>query len=46
MGYCGASTIEKLHEARFCRISAAGVVENHPHDITITSESPNYSKEL
>ena len=46
MGYCGASTIEKLHKARFCRISAAGVVENHPHDITITSESPNYSKEL
>ena len=46
MGYCGASTIEKLHEARFCRISAAGVVENHPHDITITSESPNSSKEL
>ncbi|MBR4487250.1 MAG: IMP dehydrogenase [Bacteroidales bacterium] len=46
MGYCGASTIEKLHEARFCHISAAGVVENHPHDITITSESPNYSKEL
>ncbi len=46
MCYCGASTIEKLHEARFCRISAAGVVENHPHDITITSESPNYSKEL
>ena len=46
MGYCGAATIEKLHEARFCRISAAGVVENHPHDITITSESPNYSKEL
>ncbi len=44
MGYCGAPTIEQLHQARFCRISGAGVVENHPHDITITSESPNYSK--
>ncbi|MCQ2263162.1 MAG: IMP dehydrogenase [Bacteroidales bacterium] len=44
MGYCGAPDIETLHEAKFCRISSAGVVENHPHDITITSEAPNYSK--
>ncbi len=44
MGYCGAENIEKLHKARFCRISNAGVLESHPHDVTITSESPNYSK--
>ena len=44
MGYCGAVNIEKLHEAKFCRISNAGVLESHPHDVTITSESPNYSK--
>jgi IMP dehydrogenase len=44
MGYCGAENIEKLHEAQFCRISNAGVLESHPHDVTITSESPNYSK--
>lgn len=44
MGYCGAPDIETLHEAKFCRISSAGIVENHPHDITITSEAPNYSK--
>ncbi len=45
MGYCGAHTIEKLHEAKFVRITNAGIVEGHPHDITITSESPNYSRE-
>ncbi len=45
MGYCGAHTIEKLHEAKFARITNAGIVESHPHDITITSESPNYSSE-
>ena len=45
MGYCGAHTIEKLHEAKFVRISNAGIVESHPHDVTITSESPNYSSE-
>ena len=44
MGYCGAATIEKLHGAKFCRISNAGILESHPHDVTITSESPNYSK--
>ena len=45
LGYCGAVNIEKLHEARFCRITNAGVLESHPHDITITSEAPNYSSE-
>ena len=44
MGYCGAPTIEALHEARFVRITNAGVMESHPHDITITSEAPNYSR--
>ena len=42
MGYCGAATIEKLHDAKFTRITNAGVNESHPHDITITSEAPNY----
>jgi IMP dehydrogenase len=45
MGYCGTPTIEKLHEAKFVRITNAGIVEGHPHDVTITSESPNYSRE-
>ncbi len=45
MGYCGARSIEDLHKARFCRITNAGVLESHPHDITITSEAPNYSSE-
>ena len=44
MGYCGAETIDRLHEARFVRITNAGVMESHPHDITITSEAPNYSR--
>ena len=44
MGYCGAANIDKLHEAKFTRITAAGVMESHPHDITITSEAPNYSR--
>ena len=44
MGYCGAGTIEKLHDAKFARITNAGVLESHPHDITITSEAPNYSR--
>ncbi|WP_321481270.1 IMP dehydrogenase [uncultured Bacteroides sp.] len=44
MGYCGAANIEKLHEAKFTRITNAGVMESHPHDVTITSESPNYSR--
>ena len=44
MGYCGAPDIEKLHDAKFTRITNAGVMESHPHDVTITSESPNYSR--
>ena len=44
MGYCGAATIEQLHNAKFTRITNAGVLESHPHDITITSEAPNYSR--
>ena len=42
MGYCGANTIE--HQAKFVRITNAGVLESHPHDVTITSEAPNYSR--
>ncbi|MEX2672689.1 MAG: IMP dehydrogenase [Phycisphaeraceae bacterium] len=46
MGYCGTPTIAELREnARFCRITGASLAENHPHDITITKESPNYSIE-
>ena len=45
MGYCGAADIETLKQARFIRITANGVTENHPHDVTITSEAPNYSSE-
>ncbi len=44
MGYCGANDIEKLHDARFTRITSAGVTENHPHDVSITQEAPNYSR--
>ncbi|MDE5842292.1 MAG: IMP dehydrogenase [Muribaculaceae bacterium] len=44
MGYCGAPDIEALHNAKFVRITSAGVIENHPHDVTITKEAPNYSR--
>ena len=44
MGYTGSHTIEDLQKARFIKISAAGVAEGHPHDITITREAPNYSR--
>ncbi len=43
MGYCGARNIDALHNARFVRITSAAVIENHPHDVTITKEAPNYS---
>jgi len=47
MGYCGTPNIDSLRrKARFVRISSASQLENHPHDITITKESPNYSIEL
>jgi len=45
MGYCGAPTIEKLHDAKFTRITSAGYVESHPHNVMITREAPNYSRE-
>ncbi len=44
MGYCGAPDIDALHHAQFVRITGAGVAESHPHDVTITSEAPNYSR--
>ena len=44
MGYVGAKNISKLQEAKFVRITNAGSVEGHPHDIFITREAPNYSK--
>lgn len=43
MGYCGAPDIDHLHNAKFTRITNAGVAESHPHDVAITSEAPNYS---
>lgn len=44
MGYCGAKDIEVLHNAKFTRITNAGVLESHPHEVIITSEAPNYSR--
>ena len=44
MGYCGARNIEKLKQAKFVKITSAGMIENHPHDVTITREAPNYSR--
>jgi len=44
MGYCGANNIEKLQKADFIRVTSSGVIENHPHDITITRETPNYTR--
>jgi len=44
MGYCGANNIEELHNAKFVRITNAGVLESHPHEVIITSEAPNYSR--
>ena len=44
MGYCGASKVTELRNAKFTRISGAGVTESHPHNITITKEAPNYSR--
>ena len=44
MGYCGAATIKSLMEdSEFVKITAAGLIESHPHDITVTKEAPNYS---
>lgn len=44
MGYTGSSTIEELQKARFIKITSAGVIESHPHDVNIISEAPNYSR--
>jgi IMP dehydrogenase len=45
MGYCGAATVADLQEkAQFVRITSAGMVESHPHNVSITKESPNYSR--
>jgi IMP dehydrogenase len=44
MGYCGAKTVTKLQEAKFIRITNAGIAEGHPHDVVITREAPNYSR--
>ncbi len=44
MGYCGAATIEEMKRARFVQITAAGLRESHPHDVTITKEAPNYRR--
>jgi IMP dehydrogenase len=43
MGYCGAKNIAQLQQAKFIRITAAGVAESHPHDVVVTREAPNYS---
>lgn len=45
MGYCGAKDIRTLQKAQFIRITSSGMHESHPHDVTITSEAPNYSSE-
>ncbi|KAB2871336.1 MAG: IMP dehydrogenase [Bacteroidales bacterium] len=45
MGYCGAPNIEKLKEAKFVKITHAGIIESHPHDVAITREAPNYSRD-
>ena len=44
MGYCGADTIEKLLSAKFVKITSSGIIESHPHNVTITREAPNYSR--
>ncbi len=46
MGYCGAGDIDALHDAKFTRITNAGVQESHPHEVIITSEAPNYSRQI
>ncbi len=44
MGYCGTPTVEDLKQARFVRITGAGLRESHPHDVTITKDAPNYRR--
>ncbi|MCQ2180506.1 MAG: IMP dehydrogenase [Bacteroidales bacterium] len=44
MGYCGAHNISELQQAKFTKVTASGMTESHPHDVTITKETPNYSR--
>ena len=44
MGYTGSTSINDLSKAKFLKVTAAGVAESHPHDVTITREAPNYSR--
>jgi len=44
MGYTGCKNISELRKATFIRITQAGIIESHPHDVTIISEAPNYSR--
>jgi IMP dehydrogenase len=44
MGYCGSKSIEEQKQAKFVRITSSGIAESHPHNVTITKESPNYSR--
>ncbi len=46
MGYCGAENINHLQNAKFMRVTSSGIIESHAHDVTITSEAPNYSRSL
>ncbi|MGM0408454.1 MAG: IMP dehydrogenase, partial [Bacteroidota bacterium] len=46
MGYCGAKDISVLMQSKFVRVTDAGVTESHPHDVAITRESPNYSRQM
>jgi IMP dehydrogenase len=45
MGYCGSKNINILQNSKFVRVTNAGILESHPHGVTITSEAPNYSRE-
>ena len=45
MGYCGAHDITELHKAKFTKVTASGMAESHPHDVTIAKEAPNYKSE-
>ena len=44
MGYCGAATVKEMQNAQFVRITSSGINESHPHNVTITKESPNYRR--
>ncbi|MBQ9475027.1 MAG: IMP dehydrogenase [Bacteroidales bacterium] len=44
MGYCGAKDLAELKKAKFTRVTASGMAESHPHDVTITKETPDYTR--